>query len=142
MADDLDFSAPAGPPKPAATPKPAAAAQAPLYIPAVARAFFESTGKEESVEAGTVCLNRIARARRDARFPSGQEERDDAMVERAFHRLRATSTPLVEDVRPMLRRFHLARAHYLPLVRALAGRLFVNVEAAAPRQEAAVYEGD
>ncbi|TMC07534.1 MAG: hypothetical protein E6J41_16005 [Chloroflexi bacterium] len=94
------------------------------------------------IEAGTVCLNRIARARRDARFPSGQEERDDAMVERAFHRLRATSTPLVEDVRPMLRRFHLARAHYLPLVRALAGRLFVNVEAAAPRQEAAVYEGD
>jgi len=94
------------------------------------------------IEAGTVCLNRIARARRDARFPTGQEERDDAMVERAFHRLRATSTPLVEDVRPMLRRFHLARAHYLPLVRALAGRLYVNVEAAAPRQEAAVYERD
>ena len=53
MSDDLDFSAPAGAPKPA--PKPAAAAPAaPLYIPAVARAFFESAGKEESVEAGTV----------------------------------------------------------------------------------------
>lgn len=55
MADDLDFSTPAGPPKPAA-PKPAAApaAQPPLYIPAVARAFFESAGKEENVDAGTV----------------------------------------------------------------------------------------
>ncbi|HTM59442.1 MAG TPA: cyclic nucleotide-binding domain-containing protein [Burkholderiales bacterium] len=55
MADDLDFSTPAGPPKPAA-PKPAAApaAQPPLYIPAVARAFFESAGKEEDVDAGTV----------------------------------------------------------------------------------------
>lgn len=55
MADDLDFSTPAGPPKPAA-PKPAAApsAQPPLYIPAVARAFFESAGKEESVDTGTV----------------------------------------------------------------------------------------
>jgi len=50
MADDLDFSKPAGPPKPAAAP----AAQPPLYIPAVARAFFESAGKEESVDAGTV----------------------------------------------------------------------------------------
>lgn len=50
MADDLDFSKPAGPPKPAAAP----AAQPPLYIPAVARAFFESAGKEESVDTGTV----------------------------------------------------------------------------------------
>jgi len=50
MADDLDFSKPAGPPKPAAPP----AAQPPLYIPAVARSFFESAGKEESVDAGTV----------------------------------------------------------------------------------------
>ena len=50
MADDLDFSKPAGPPKPAAAP----AAQPPVYIPAVARAFFESAGKEESVDAGTV----------------------------------------------------------------------------------------
>ena len=47
MADDLDFSKPAGSPKPAAP-------QGPLYIPAVARAFFESAGKEESVAPGTV----------------------------------------------------------------------------------------
>jgi CRP-like cAMP-binding protein len=51
MADDLDFSKPAGTPKPAA---PAAAPQAPLYVPAIARAFFESTGKEEEAAAGTV----------------------------------------------------------------------------------------
>src|SRR5437879_9763615 len=50
MADDLDFSKPAGAPKPAAP----AAPQMPLYIPAVARTFFESAGKEESVDAGTV----------------------------------------------------------------------------------------
>ena len=34
--DDLDFSKPAGAPKPAAPPPP----QAPIYIPAIARAFF------------------------------------------------------------------------------------------------------
>jgi len=62
MADDLDFSAPAGPPKPAATPKPAS--QAPLYIPAVARAFFESAGKEETVEAGTVFFSENEKASR------------------------------------------------------------------------------
>lgn len=48
MADDLDFSKPAGAAKPAAAP------QAPLYIPAIARAFFESAGKEETVAAGSV----------------------------------------------------------------------------------------
>ncbi len=63
MADDLDFSAPAGAPKPAATPKPAAA-QAPLYIPAVARAFFESAGKEEDVAAGTVFFSENEKASR------------------------------------------------------------------------------
>src|SRR6185295_8444676 len=62
MADDLDFSAPAGPPKPAAPPKPAS--QAPLYIPAVARAFFESAGKEETVEAGTVFFSENEKASR------------------------------------------------------------------------------
>jgi CRP/FNR family cyclic AMP-dependent transcriptional regulator len=50
--DDLDFSKPAGAPKPAGTP--AAAPQAPLYIPAIARSFFESAGKEETVKPGTV----------------------------------------------------------------------------------------
>jgi CRP-like cAMP-binding protein len=55
MSDDLDFSSkPAGAPKPAAPATPPAQAQAPLYIPAIARAFFESAGKEESVDAGTV----------------------------------------------------------------------------------------
>ena len=51
--DDLDFSKPAGAPKPAATPA-AAAPQAPLYIPAIARSFFESAGKEETVAPGSV----------------------------------------------------------------------------------------
>jgi len=51
MSDDLDFSKPAGSPKPAAAP---AAPQAPLYVPAIARAFFESSGKEEQVAAGHV----------------------------------------------------------------------------------------
>ena len=49
MADDLDFSKPAGTPKPAA-----AAAPAPVYIPAIARAFFEAAGKEEAVQPGHV----------------------------------------------------------------------------------------
>jgi CRP-like cAMP-binding protein len=52
MTDDLDFSKPAGMPKPAAPTPPQP--QPPLYIPAIARAFFESAGKEESVAAGTV----------------------------------------------------------------------------------------
>ena len=61
MADDLDFSKPAGPAKPAAAPP---QPQAPLYIPAVARAFFESAGKEESVEAGTVFFSENEKASR------------------------------------------------------------------------------
>jgi CRP/FNR family transcriptional regulator, cyclic AMP receptor protein len=50
--DDLDFSNTGGPskPVPAGAPQP----QAPLYVAAVARAFFESAGREESVAAGTV----------------------------------------------------------------------------------------
>ena len=60
MADDLDFSRPAGASKPAAAPQPLA----PLYIPAVARAFFESAGKEESVEAGTVFFSENEKASR------------------------------------------------------------------------------
>jgi CRP/FNR family transcriptional regulator, cyclic AMP receptor protein len=53
MSDDLDFSKPAGSPKPAAPAAPAAP-QAPIYVPAIARAFFESAGKEEQAAAGTV----------------------------------------------------------------------------------------
>ena len=53
MSDDLDFSG-----KPAASPKPGAAPaappQVPVYIPAIARAFFESAGKEEAAPPGTV----------------------------------------------------------------------------------------
>ena len=53
MSDDLDFSG-----KPAASPKPSAAPaappQVPVYIPAIARAFFESAGKEEAAPPGTV----------------------------------------------------------------------------------------
>ncbi|HEX9395364.1 MAG TPA: cyclic nucleotide-binding domain-containing protein [Burkholderiales bacterium] len=53
MADDLDFSKPADAPKPAA-PAPAAAGPAQVYIPAIARAFFESVGKEQAVAPGNV----------------------------------------------------------------------------------------
>jgi CRP-like cAMP-binding protein len=60
MADDLDFSKPAGTPKPAA----AATPQMPLYIPAVARTFFESAGKEEDVAAGTVFFSENEKASR------------------------------------------------------------------------------
>jgi CRP/FNR family cyclic AMP-dependent transcriptional regulator len=60
MSDDLDFSKPAGAPKPAAP----AAPQGPLYIPAVARAFFESAGKEESVASGTVFFSENEKASR------------------------------------------------------------------------------
>src|SRR4051812_14009016 len=63
MSDDLDFSQPAGAPKPSAAPKPAAAPP-PLYIPAVARAFFESTGKEEAVPSGTVFFSENEKANR------------------------------------------------------------------------------
>jgi CRP/FNR family cyclic AMP-dependent transcriptional regulator len=62
MSDDLDFSKPAGAPRPAAAP--AAPAQVPLYIPAVARAFFESAGREESVAAGTVLFSENEKASR------------------------------------------------------------------------------
>src|SRR5262245_27065107 len=61
LMDDLDFSKPAGAPKPAA---PAAPPQAPLYIPAVARTFFESVGKEETVAPGTVFFAENERASR------------------------------------------------------------------------------
>jgi CRP-like cAMP-binding protein len=60
LMDDLDFSKPAGAPKPAAPPQP----QAPLYIPAIARAFFESVGKEETVAPGTVIFAENEKASR------------------------------------------------------------------------------
>ena len=61
MSDDLDFSQPAG----AAKPAPAAApAQAPIYIPAIARAFFESAGKEEAFAPGTVIFAENEKASR------------------------------------------------------------------------------
>ena len=50
--EDLDFSRPGGPLKPAAAAAPRP--RGPIYIPAIARSFFESAGKEESVAAGTV----------------------------------------------------------------------------------------
>jgi CRP-like cAMP-binding protein len=63
MSDDLDFSQPAGAAKPPPAPKPAAPS-VPLYVPAVARAFFESAGKEESVPAGTVFFSENEKANR------------------------------------------------------------------------------
>jgi CRP-like cAMP-binding protein len=60
MADDLDFTGSMR--VPAA--KPAAPAPAPLYIPAVARAFFESAGKEESFAPGTVIFAENEKASR------------------------------------------------------------------------------
>ena len=59
--DDLDFSKPAGTPKPAA---PAPQPQPPLYVPAIAREFFESAGKEEKVVAGTVFFAENEKANR------------------------------------------------------------------------------
>src|SRR3954462_7098976 len=63
MSDDLDFSRPAGAPKPQAATKPPAPSVT-LYIPHVARAFFESAGKEESVPAGTVFFSENEKASR------------------------------------------------------------------------------
>ncbi|MGH8519615.1 MAG: hypothetical protein ACREUE_19350, partial [Panacagrimonas sp.] len=60
--DDLDFSKPAGAPKPA--PAPAPQQQAPIYIPAIARAFFESVSKEENLKAGSVIFAENEKASR------------------------------------------------------------------------------
>jgi CRP-like cAMP-binding protein len=54
--DDLDFSKPAKEPEPAKS--------QPVYIPAVARAFFESAGKPETVAAGTQLFAEDQRASR------------------------------------------------------------------------------
>ena len=60
MSDDLDFSKPAG----AAKPAPPPAAAAPIYVPAIARAFFESAGREEAFAAGTVIFAENEKASR------------------------------------------------------------------------------
>jgi len=58
VADELDFT---GSLK---LPQPAAPAAAPIYVPAIARAFFESAGKEESFAAGTVIFAENEKASR------------------------------------------------------------------------------
>jgi len=70
MSDDLDFSSPA-PAKPAAKPAPAAAPQGSVYIPAIARTFFEAAGKEEAAAANTVFFSEGQKAgflRRDKMY--------------------------------------------------------------------------
>ena len=59
-SDDLDFSKPAGVPKPAAAPAP----QPPVYVAAIAQAFFESARKEEDFAAGTVIFAENEKASR------------------------------------------------------------------------------
>ena len=59
MADDLDFTGSLRVPAPRPN-----VASSPLYNPAVARAFFESAGKEESVPAGTVFFSENEKASR------------------------------------------------------------------------------
>ena len=60
MSDDLDFSKPGGPAKPASPPP----APTPVYVPAIARAFFESAGKQETFAAGTVIFAENEKASR------------------------------------------------------------------------------
>jgi CRP-like cAMP-binding protein len=60
--DDLDFSKTGSGWKPA--PAPAPKPQTPLYVPAIARAFFESAGKEETLPAGTVFFAENEKANR------------------------------------------------------------------------------
>lgn len=60
MADELDFTGSLKLPK-AGAPAPQAA---PLYVPAIGRAFFESAGKEESFAAGTVIFAENEKASR------------------------------------------------------------------------------
>jgi CRP/FNR family transcriptional regulator, cyclic AMP receptor protein len=55
--EDLDFSRGPGAAKPLAT-------LAPLYVPAVARAFFESAGQEETIAAGSVLFSENEKASR------------------------------------------------------------------------------
>jgi CRP/FNR family transcriptional regulator, cyclic AMP receptor protein len=57
MMEDLDFSKGLGATKPLAP-------VAPLYSPAVARAFFESTGQEERIAAGSVLFSENEKASR------------------------------------------------------------------------------
>ena len=60
MADELDFTGSLKLPR-----KPAGASvPAPVYVPAIARAFFESAGREESFAAGTVIFAENEKASR------------------------------------------------------------------------------
>jgi CRP/FNR family transcriptional regulator, cyclic AMP receptor protein len=61
VADELDFTGSLRLPKPADAAPPA---PAPVYVPAIARAFFESAGKEESFAAGTVIFAENEKASR------------------------------------------------------------------------------
>lgn len=60
MSDDLDFSKPGGLAKAAAPPT----APAPVYVPDIARAFFQSAGREETFAAGTVIFAENEKASR------------------------------------------------------------------------------
>jgi hypothetical protein len=51
--EDLDFSNPGGPLRSAPKPQP------PVYVPAIARSFFESAGREQALAAGTVFFERV-----------------------------------------------------------------------------------
>jgi CRP-like cAMP-binding protein len=75
MSDDLDFSSPGDAAKPAAPPaKPAGPAPAPqgaVYVPAIARMFFEAAGKEEAAAANTIFFSEGQKAgflRRDKMY--------------------------------------------------------------------------
>jgi CRP/FNR family transcriptional regulator, cyclic AMP receptor protein len=60
VADDLDFTGSLKLAKPLAP----AAPPAPVYVPAIARAFFESAGREESFAAGTLIFAENEKASR------------------------------------------------------------------------------
>lgn len=92
----------------------------PVTCPVEARFFLEG---------GAECLTRVGRARRDIRHlhAHGQEQHDAGMLMAAARRLGATEAVSSAGDAELGRRFHLARGQYLPLVVALATRLFVDL---------------